>query len=103
MNYYYDSFNRANQYFSYGYYRYPYEQSNFRQFPTINPSMLMNSAKEMKNLMSDANNLLTKLTADKHFSSELMNAAQQSKHAKVENMIKSREYQEFHITLMVSI
>lgn len=93
MNPYYDSYNRANQYFpsffSYGYLYSPYVQSLNRQLPTVNPAIFMNSAKEMEELMKDAGRLLTKIAASKQFSYELMSAAQASKVAIVTNMIKS--------------
>lgn len=92
MNPHYNSYNKVSHYpffFSYGYHYYPYGQPIYRQMNTVDPTMLMNSAKEMENLMKDASLLLAKMKASKQFSYELMNAAQQSKLVKVENMIKS--------------
>ncbi|MED3549522.1 hypothetical protein ACTHO0_14820 [Cytobacillus praedii] len=49
----------------------------------------MSSAKDMAILMNDASRLLAEMAKSKKFSFELMNAAQQSKMEKVEQMIKS--------------
>lgn len=86
------SCNYVNQYpsfFSYGHHYYPYGQPIYRQMNTTDPTILMNSSKEMENLMKDASLLLAKFKASKQFSFDLMNAAQQSEHVKVENIIKS--------------
>lgn len=60
-----------------------------RNFPAVNPNLFMESAKEMEDLMHNASTLLSKMAQDRQFSIRLMTAAQASKQAEVEAMLKS--------------
>ncbi|WP_282156156.1 hypothetical protein [Cytobacillus gottheilii] len=60
-----------------------------RQFPTVDPGMFMNSAKELEVMMQSASVLLSKMAQSRSFSFELMSAAQESKMEKVQSLIKT--------------
>jgi len=51
--------------------------------------MFMNSARQSKNLIKDGQLILEKIAGSKPFSLEMMQAAQSSNKAKVEELIKS--------------
>lgn len=60
-----------------------------RQYPTVDPTKFMSSAKEMEIIMHDASILLTKMASSRQFSFEFMGAAQEGKQDKIQNMLKS--------------
>ncbi|HVI20723.1 MAG TPA: hypothetical protein VM660_01580 [Bacillus sp. (in: firmicutes)] len=55
----------------------------------LDPTMFMNSAHQSKNLIKDGQLILEKIAGSKPFSLEMMQAAQSSNKAKVEELIKS--------------
>lgn len=62
---------------------------SFRQYPTVDPTKFMSSAKEMEIIMHDASTLLTKMATSRQFSFEFMSAAQEGKQDKIQSMLKS--------------
>ena len=62
-----------------------------RQFPSVDPELLNQSANESKKLMNDASIVLDKLANSKQFGTELMDAAQASDNEKVKQLIDSIE------------
>lgn len=72
--------------------RHYYPNGNFpyfyRQLPEINPNIFMTSAQQMQRLMKDASILLDKMASSRKFSLALMEAAQASNQAKVNQVIK---------------
>ena len=62
---------------------------NFRQFPSVDPAILYDSANESKKLMNDASMVLNKLSVSKEFDAELMYAAQASDIEEVKRLIHS--------------
>jgi hypothetical protein len=77
---------RTNYYYSTSQ---PYGYNQVRNYPEVNPDMLMKSAEKMRVLVHDATLLLNKISISKTFSIDLMAAAQQSNNKKVEEMIRS--------------
>ncbi|MDZ5472091.1 hypothetical protein SM124_10060 [Bacillus sp. 31A1R] len=77
----------SNNQIYYSPYYYPYHY--VRQFPSVNPTQFISSAKQMELIMKDASLLLQRMSSSREFSSELMSAAQESKMEKVTSMIKS--------------
>lgn len=71
------------------YYSSPYPYNQIRNYPQVNPAMLMKSANKMQVLVQEAVLVLGKISVSKQFSIELMTAAQQSKKEKVAGMIRS--------------
>lgn len=63
---------------------YPY----YRQLPDVNPSIFMESAHHMQNIMKAARDLLEKMASSRKFSLDLMNAAQKSDQQTVNALIK---------------
>ncbi|WP_400242985.1 hypothetical protein AB3U99_18205 [Niallia sp. JL1B1071] len=61
----------------------------FREFPEVNPSKFINSAKDTLNLLSDVEACLKQLANSYEFSKNVMNAAQLSKTETIEQLIKS--------------
>ncbi|UTI42284.1 hypothetical protein [Niallia sp. RD1] len=61
----------------------------FREFPEVNPAKLMDSAKDTLTLLPDLEACLNQLVNSPDFSKNLMSAAQLSKTATVEQLIKS--------------
>ncbi|RYG73009.1 hypothetical protein EU245_07965 [Lentibacillus lipolyticus] len=59
------------------------------QYPTVDTSLLSQSANETKKLMNDANTIIDKLAESQEFSTEVMNAAQTSNHEKVKSLMHS--------------
>lgn len=59
-----------------------------RQFPQVDPSKFMNSAKYMQSLMRDASTLLDKMADSKDFAFKLMSLAQESKQKQIEKQIQ---------------
>ncbi|WP_163581961.1 hypothetical protein [Gracilibacillus saliphilus] len=73
-------------------YQPPYCYSNYwpiRQYQSIDPSFLYQSANESKKLMKDASMVLNKLSDSKEFDAELMYAAQSSDIVEVKRLINS--------------
>jgi hypothetical protein len=64
----------------------PYQP--YRQLPAVNPSVFMTSAKHMQIIMKDASLLLAKMSSSRKFSFDLMTAAQNSNHGKVNQLLK---------------
>ncbi len=62
---------------------------HFRQYPMVDPSQFMSSAKEMEIIMKDAGTLLTKMATSRQFSFAFMSAAQEAKQEKIQSMLKS--------------
>lgn len=74
------------------YYHFPLYYNSFyntRVFPTVNPTILMNSAKKSTELLSDAQKVTEGVYSSHDFSKQLMEAAQQSKTETVRQLIKS--------------
>ncbi|WP_077214456.1 hypothetical protein [Bacillus dakarensis] len=70
---------------------YPYPTTYYpypRQLPDVNPSIFMESAHHMQNIMKSASDLLEKMASSKKFSLDLMDAAQKSDKQKVNALIK---------------
>lgn len=65
-----------------------YHHPKFRQFPPVDPSMFMHSAQKSLPYIHDANKIMTHIKQSEAFSRKLMSAAQESKTAEVEKMIK---------------
>ncbi|WP_312098532.1 hypothetical protein [Niallia sp.] len=61
----------------------------FRELPEVNPSKLIDSAKDTLNLLPDVEACLKQLANSYEFSKNLMSAAQLSKTETVEQLIKS--------------
>jgi hypothetical protein len=64
---------------------YPY----YRQYPSVDPAQLYQSANESKKLMKDASTVLDKLSVSKEFDAQLMYAAQISNVEEVKRLIQS--------------
>lgn len=60
-----------------------------REFPEANPNLFVQSAKNALTLMSDVELCINKLANSNKLSKDIMNAAQASKTATVEQLIKS--------------
>jgi hypothetical protein len=88
----------------YSYYHYPphihyeHRHSNIPYYPTYFPyrnppksdtTMFMNSARQTQLLVKEAGLILEKLAYSQPFSLDIMNAAQESQHTKVAELIKS--------------
>ncbi|WP_080844269.1 hypothetical protein [Cytobacillus gottheilii] len=94
MNYYYFYYPNRTPYPPVSYHPYVYgnpHQHNItnRQFPSVDPGMFMNSAKELEVMMHSASVLLSKMAQSRPFSYELMTAAQESQVEKVQSLIKT--------------
>jgi hypothetical protein len=63
--------------------------SSYRSPPRIDTTIFMNSARQTQLFIRDADLILRKLAGSKQFSLNIMNAAQESKHAQVTELIKS--------------
>ena len=61
----------------------------YRSPPKADPDMFMNSARQTRLLLKNADLLLQKLADSKPLSLDIMNAAQESKHEKVTELVKS--------------
>ncbi|MGP4108939.1 hypothetical protein [Virgibacillus sp. L01] len=77
-----------------GYYYVPYYPNatywpDRQQYPPVDANLLYKSANETKKLMDDASIVLNKLAESQEFDAKLMNAAQTSNTAKVEQLIHS--------------
>lgn len=75
-----------------GYYYLPYGHTPYlpiRQYPTVDPNLLYQSANESKKLMKEASMVLNKLSESKEFDAELMYAAQVSDIEEVKRLIHS--------------
>lgn len=59
------------------------------QFPPVNTKQLHTSAERFQIIMREARLLIDKIVSTPSFASELMNAAQQSDHKKVDDLIAS--------------
>lgn len=60
-----------------------------RQYPEVNTTLFKQSATKAITLMSDVNIVMKKIETSDAFSKDLMSAAQESKQAEVEKLIKS--------------
>ncbi|KMY51680.1 hypothetical protein [Peribacillus loiseleuriae] len=69
---------------------YPHSQHHdvFRPFPSVNPDLLIQSAKNSQSLLLDAQKVVNTFAMSRPFSERLMAAAQQSKTAIVTDMIR---------------
>ncbi|MFG6149321.1 hypothetical protein [Halobacillus sp. B23F22_1] len=74
--------------YPYHYYYQPYYWGG-RQYESIDPTLLTESAAESRKLMQDASKVLEKLAESKEFDAQLMQAAQQSNDEEVERLIAS--------------
>lgn len=72
---------------------YPYMNGNriphHRPYPPVDPTFFTESAGAMQQLMKEASIILKKLSESKKFASEVMNAAQEGKMDKVDQLLKS--------------
>ncbi|MFD2762155.1 hypothetical protein [Lentibacillus juripiscarius] len=80
--------NGPGHYYPHHYPHMPY-WSDRPQYPTIDTSLLHQSANETKKLMNDANIIIDRLAESQQFSTEVMNAAQMSDHEKVKSLMHS--------------
>ncbi|WP_223701502.1 hypothetical protein [Sutcliffiella deserti] len=62
---------------------------SFRPYPEVDPTVFTESAVKMQSLMKEASQILQKLSESKEFASSVMNAAQEGKMEKVEELLKS--------------
>ncbi|EIJ80706.1 hypothetical protein PB1_10117 [Bacillus methanolicus PB1] len=93
----YDNKKNFHSNFHFNPYVFPYNQypANYDRFypyrtnPPVDPKLLMDSAKQMKFIMSDALRVVDKISNSKKFSYDLMNAAQESKTEVVKSLIQS--------------
>ncbi len=66
----------------------PYRPSR-PQYPTVDTSLLNQSANATKKLMNDANIVIDKLAVSQEYRKEVMQAAQMSDHEKVRSLMHS--------------
>jgi hypothetical protein len=61
----------------------------YRTAPKVDPAIFMNSARQTRPLLKNADLLLQKLADSKQLSVDIMTAAQESKHEKVNELVSS--------------